>query len=154
LLPVVEIGPPPNPEAVAQVLRNLASFHWVVFTSSNGVHSFMDQLRQSGQDVRALAHLNIAAIGPHTAAALASYGLHANLVPADYHSEGLAKELKPLVCAQRVLLARADRGREVLTSELAELADVKQLAVYTQMNCSDVPHEIQQLLQSNQTIYV
>jgi uroporphyrinogen III methyltransferase/synthase len=53
-------------------------------------------------------------------------------VPSTYRSEELAAELVPLVRGQRVLLARADRGRDVLREQLAAVARVEQVAVYSQ----------------------
>ena len=134
LLPVVEIRPPADWAAVDAVIARLADYHWLVFTSVNGVHSFIGRLRQSGRDLRALGHLRLATIGPTTAAALRGYHLDADLVPGEYCSEGLAAMLKPHVAGKRVLLARADRGRELLRDELSAVADVHQVAVYSQVD--------------------
>jgi uroporphyrinogen III methyltransferase/synthase len=57
-------------------------------------------------------------------------------VPDEYRSEGLAAVLKERVKGQRVLLARADRGREMLREQLALVAEVEQVTVYAQL---DVP---------------
>ncbi len=58
-------------------------------------------------------------------------------MPQTFRSEELAAKLKPLVAGQRVLLARADRGRELLRDELASVAQVEQIAVYSQIDCVD-----------------
>src|SRR5207247_1598299 len=63
---------------------------------------------------------------------LRAYYLEPDLVPDEYDSESLAEALKNKVRGQRVLLARADRGRDLLRAELAKLAEVTQVAVYTQ----------------------
>jgi uroporphyrinogen III methyltransferase/synthase len=67
---------------------------------------------------------------------LRSYYLEPDLVPDEYRSEGLAAALKERVKGQRVLLARADRGRETLREQLALVAEVDQVTVYSQV---DVP---------------
>ena len=72
LLPVVEIGPPLDWAPVDAVIERLGDYHWLVFTSVNGVHSFLGRLPLCGRDLRALGHLRLAAIGPSTAAALAA----------------------------------------------------------------------------------
>ena len=58
--------------------------------------------------------------GPSTAAALRAFHLDADLVPPEFRSEALAAALADQVAGQRVLLARADRGREVLREEAGE----------------------------------
>jgi uroporphyrinogen III methyltransferase/synthase len=131
VLPTVEIheaDPPP----IDRVLARLGSFHWLVFTSSNGVHAFFRRLRQTGRDLRAVGRLKLAVIGPATAETLREYHLEADVLPAEYNSEGLVAVLRDLVAGQRVLLARADRGIELLHEELSKVAEVEQIAVYVQ----------------------
>src|SRR5262249_46580158 len=72
------------------------------------------------------------AIGPATADALRSYHLEPDLVPARFQSEDLADALCERVRGGRVLLARADRGRELLRDRLAAVARGEQVAVYSQ----------------------
>jgi uroporphyrinogen III methyltransferase/synthase len=136
-LPTVDIGPPSDWGPVDAVLARLREFDWLVFTSSNGVSAFFDRLLAVGLDVRAVGHLRLACIGPATAQALARYHLRADVVPARFDSETLAAVLGAQVRGQRVLLARADRGRDVLRAELQALATVEQVAVYRQ---TDVIH--------------
>ncbi len=135
LLPAVEIGPPADWGPVDRALADLHNYHWVVFTSANGVHAFLGRLRALGRDGRALAKVRLATIGPKTAEALRSYYLEPDLVPTTYQSEGLAAALKEKIGAgQRLLLARADRGRELLRHQLAQIAVVEQVAVYSQVD--------------------
>jgi uroporphyrinogen III methyltransferase/synthase len=82
--------------------------------------------------------VRLAAIGPATADALRAYHLEPDLVPAEYRSESLAEALRERVRGQRVLLARADRGRELLRDELAAVAEVNQVAVYAQADASEI----------------
>jgi uroporphyrinogen III methyltransferase/synthase len=133
-LPAVEIVPLRDWSAVDQALARLGEYHWLVFTSANGVEAFVGRVRETGRDLRALGRLRLAAIGPATAEALRRYYLEPDLVPAEYRSESLAAALKEQVAGQRVLLARADRGREVLREELARVANVDQVAVYSQVD--------------------
>src|SRR5207244_3989453 len=134
LLPAVEIHEPADWAPVDRVLERLRNFQWLVFTSVNGVHAFIGRLRKTGRDLRALAGLRLATIGPATADALRSYYLEPDLVPDEYDSESLAEALKDKVRGQRVLLARADRGRDLLRAELAKIAEVTQIAVYSQID--------------------
>jgi uroporphyrinogen III methyltransferase/synthase len=132
LLPTIEIQDPPDWGPVDRALERLGSFQWLVFTSANGVHAFMGRLRKTGRDLRALGTIRLAAIGPATADALRSYHLEPDLVPEEYRSESLAEALRDQVRGQRVLLARADRGRDLLRDELAKITEVTQVVVYSQ----------------------
>lgn len=121
VLPTVEIRPLADWAAVDATLRRLHEFHWLVFTSANGVDALLRRLPALGLDLRALGGVKLAAIGPRTAEALGRYHLQADLVPARYQSEHLSAALREAIApGQRVLLARADRGRELLREELAQ----------------------------------
>jgi uroporphyrinogen III methyltransferase/synthase len=132
VLPGVEILPPADWAEVDDRINRLAEYDWLVFTSANGVQSFLGRLRETGRDMRALANVKLAAIGPGTAEALREFQLNADLVPSEYRSESLAAALAQLAAGQRILLARADRGRDVLRVELAKVAHVDQVTVYRQ----------------------
>ncbi len=137
VLPTVEIRELADFSALDAVLDRLSRYRWLVFTSSNGVHAFIRRLRQRGQDLRALGGLSLAVIGPATAEVLRGYYLEPDLVPEEYRSESLAAALRERVRGQRVLLARADRGREVLRELLGEVAEVEQVAVYRQVDAGE-----------------
>ncbi len=132
VLSVVDIAEPADWGPVDEALARLGEYQWLVFTSSNGVHAFLRRLRHRGRDLRALGGLRLAVIGPATAEALRGYHLEPDVTPAEYNSEALAASLRPLAAGQRVLLARADRGIELLREELSAVARVDQVAVYAQ----------------------
>jgi uroporphyrinogen III methyltransferase/synthase len=134
LLPAVEVRPLADHSAVDAALARLDEFDWLVFTSVNGVDAFLRRLFEIGRDLRALGRLKLAAIGPATADALRRFHLNPDLVPDRYRSEELAVALGDRVAGGRVLLARADRGREVLRETLAGIAHVEQVAVYSQVD--------------------
>jgi uroporphyrinogen III methyltransferase/synthase len=134
VLPTVEIREVADWEPVDRAISEIAGYGWLVFTSVNGVRAFLDRLLHAGRDLRALGGIKLAAIGPVTAQALRSYHLEPDVVPARYRSEGLLEALKEQVRGQRVLLARADRGREMLRDELSAVTEVEQVAVYSQVD--------------------
>jgi uroporphyrinogen III methyltransferase/synthase len=141
VLPAVEVRDPADWSPVDSAMARLSDYDWLVFTSANGVESFFRRLFKTGRDLRAVGHLKIAVIGPHTADALRRFHLTADVVPPSFRSEDLAASLLPLVGGKRVLLARADRGRDVLRQELAAVAQVDQIAVYSQVDAvaADAP---------------
>jgi uroporphyrinogen III methyltransferase/synthase len=135
VLPAVEIREPADWGPVDRALARLASYHWLVFTSVNGVEYLLGRLPKVRLDLRALAPVRLAAIGPKTADALRRFHLEPDVVPARFQSEDLAAELrKHIQPGQRVLLARADRGRDLLRAELSGIAEVDQIAAYSQVD--------------------
>jgi uroporphyrinogen III methyltransferase/synthase len=154
VLPTVEVREPADWAPVDRALAELSSYHWLVFTSANGVHALIGRLRQCGRDLRALGAVQLAAIGPGTAAALRGYHLEPDLVPDRYHSEGLVEALRKVAAGQRVLLARADRGRDVLRQELSSVATVDQVAVYSQVDAVNPDPQTLDLLRRGEIDYV
>jgi uroporphyrinogen III methyltransferase/synthase len=121
-VPTIRIDPPDDPGPLDQAIGVLARFHWIVFTSANGVAAFGERLAAAGLDARALASARLAAIGPETAEALRPLGLSADLVPAEFRAEGLMAVLGPRVGpGTEVLLVRAAEARDVLPRELETL---------------------------------
>ena len=131
LQPAIEIGPPASWEAVDAALSRLDQFDWLVFSSVNGVDYLLGRLLAAHGDLRKLAGIRLAAIGPGTADELAAYHLRPDLIPAEYRAEALADLLATAAAGQRVLLVRASRGREVLAERLlAAGVEVEQVVVY------------------------
>ena len=154
VLPAVEIRPLDDWSEVDDRLARLGEYDWLVFTSANGVHAFLGRLRQTGRDLRALAGLKLAAIGPGTAEALRAFHLDADLVPDEYRSEALAAALAGRAAGQRLLLARADRGRDLLREELAKVATVDQVTVYRQSDAVPADAEVHDALRRGEIDFV
>jgi uroporphyrinogen III methyltransferase/synthase len=154
LLPAVEVREPADWGPVDRALADLAGYQWLVFTSANGVHALLRRLRQTGRDLRSLGGVRLAAIGPGTADALRAYHLEPDLVPPEYRSESLAAALRERAAGQRILLARADRGRDMLRQELAAVATVEQVAVYSQVDALEDAGEVLGRLRAGEIEYV
>ncbi len=152
--PAIEIGPLADMSAVDAVLSRIREFQWLVFSSANGVRYLLERLLEQG-DVRQLAGVRLAAIGPATAEELARYHLQAELVPAEYRAEELAAALAKLTAGQRVLLARASRGREVLAEQLrASGAMVEQVVVYESRDVAHADPAVSAVLTSGTNVWV
>lgn len=145
-LPAVEIADPPDWNAVDQCLERLAEYHWLVFTSAHGVDYFLTRLLHRGGDLRRLGRIHLAAIGPATAEALQRWHLRADVIPQRFDSEGLVDALASRVAGQTVLLARADRGRDLLQLELGRIARVDQVAVYSQRDSAMLDPQVVEAL--------
>lgn len=155
LLPTIEILPPEDWSLVDHAASRLHEFDWLIFTSANGVEYFLNRLWSLGRDARALGHLKLAAIGPATAETLERFQLRADVVPESFRAEALAEVLKPLVNGQRVLWAGANRGRDVLPTELlAAGAHVEKLVVYRNQDAKDIPAETRALLEAGEVDWI
>lgn len=153
--PAIEIGPPQTWEAIDAVLLRLHEFDWLVFSSVNGVDFLFDRLLSAHGDLRKLAGLRLAAIGPGTAEKLVSYRLKADLVPSEYRAEVLADALAAEAVGRRVLLVRASRGREVLAERLHGAgARVEQVVVYQSCDVTTPNSEIAELLHQGRIDWV
>ncbi len=117
--PTIRVASLEDYTALESALRDLHSFDWVVFSSSNGVESCWAKMRALGLDARSFSDARLAAIGPATAEALQRRGLVADFVPESSISEDVAAGLLERGAGgQRVLVVRALEGREALEAAL------------------------------------
>ncbi len=137
--PAIRTVPLPGPAP------DLASYDLVCLTSPVGVDALFERLRTGGLDARAFAGVRVAAIGPGTAEALATYGIVADVIPERAVAEGLVEALSDLTPpVHRALIARASEGREVLPEALREQgAEVDVLALY-ETRAEDAPAQLLQ----------
>lgn len=116
-------------EKLTQAIGKLSGYTWLVFTSSNGVELFFEELKENHKDIRSLCDIRFAVIGSGTKDALEAKGIYADFVPAKYSSKDLAAEWIPeLTSNDRVLLLRAEEASQELTKAL-EQADIPYEAI-------------------------
>jgi uroporphyrinogen III methyltransferase/synthase len=130
--PTIRIAAPEDSAPLDRAVADAASFNWIIFTSANAVDSFMSRLTATA-DVRELKGVRICTVGPSTASRLLRYGVRADLMPAEYRAEALMDALRTAgpLRGKRVLLPRADIGRDLLVDELRQAgADVTEAVAY------------------------
>ncbi|HEX6714834.1 MAG TPA: uroporphyrinogen-III C-methyltransferase [Thermoleophilaceae bacterium] len=130
--PAIRIQPRAVTGEVAQAAREIGSFAVVCVTSPNGAALLLDAVEAVGGDARSLAGVEVAAIGPGTAAELARRGIRPDVVAEVSTAEGLLDALAEIeVAGERVLLARAAEARDALPDGLRERgADVVVVPLY------------------------
>jgi len=112
-------------------LAKLHQYHWIIFTSVNGVDAFWDRIDERAINRKELRHLKVVAIGPATRKAVEGQGKQVEVMPPEYVAESVVESLRGQVDGQRVLLARARVARDVIPVELAKLgATVDVVEVY------------------------
>jgi len=144
-VPLLEIQPPVTFEPLDRALRNLAAYHWILFTSANTVRAVAARARELRIPLvfpRSVSHepedkyrrspdrlsrespdsrqARIAAVGAATADALTQEGLTVDLVPQRYVAESLIESLsaQSQLTGQRILLARAQVARDIIPDSL------------------------------------
>ena len=117
-IPFIEIRKPQSFQPLDDALKNLKSYDWLILTSVNGVHALWERRRKFRLTRKHFKHLQIAAIGPATKAALLRSGLKVKMVPEEYVAESVVKGLRDKVNGKRVLLVRAKVARDVIPEEL------------------------------------
>jgi uroporphyrinogen III methyltransferase / synthase len=121
LASTIAIVPPDDVHASHRAIDELSAYAWVVFTSQNGVDAFFDRLASLDADARYIGATKIAAIGAKTAERLRRYGVRADLVPAAYISEEVARSLIEATReGERILVYRAQEARDVLPEMLED----------------------------------
>lgn len=119
--PAMELSAPSDPGALDRAIEGIHRYAFLILTSAVGVHAFVDRLLARGKDLRHLAGVKLAVVGPGTGSALRQRGLLADVSPGEFRGEALAAEVaKAAGAGARVLLARAEEGREVLQLELSK----------------------------------
>jgi len=122
LMPTIVIEPPESWAPLDAALARSHDYRWAIFTSVNGVRMVRRRLGGAGQGRDVLGSCRIAAIGPATAEALRTWGLTAEVVPAEYVAEGLVDRLRSLIRpGDRVLVPRAAETRDLLVRELSAM---------------------------------
>jgi len=132
-MPVLEVTDPPDPGAVDAAIAQLATYDWLVLTSTNAVDRFFARLVFTDRTGEALTHVRIAAVGKATAAHLREKGVTPDLVPDEARAEGLvaAFRVRGVGAGCHILLPRALVAREVLPDKLRAMgAHVDVVPVY------------------------
>lgn len=99
---------------------------WIVFTSSNGVKFFAEELKMNPPG-RLVDAMRIAVVGPQTAQMAEEYGLKHVFIPSTFTAAHLAREL-PDVNGAHILWPRSARSdlefQKILESRGAQVTDM------------------------------
>ncbi len=125
-LPTIRIEPPTDLRGFAELVQDAHAYDWIIFTSPNGVNAFFDLFYKLYDDAREIGAAKIAAIGPATGQRIRDFHMHVDLQPEDFVAEALVREFKKLGGVEnlRILLARAEKARDVLPKELSAMGGI------------------------------
>ena len=115
-LPALVIGPPDDWGPLDAALRSLERFHWLIFSSANGVDAVWQRLDH--------LHLHqgptwprLAAVGRKTAQAIQRQGWPIPFVPQDFVADSLLACFPEPVHGRQLLLPRVQSGGRPLLAE-------------------------------------
>ncbi len=145
-LPAITVEPPADQAALRRAVQSASDYHWVVFTSANGVDFFVRAAEDLGVDVtEALAAARLCCVGPTTASALEALGLEVEVVPETHSAEGVVEALSaqtPLR-GQRILIPTVAEARPVLRTGLRERgAEVDDVIAYRTVFVEEVGPDV------------
>jgi len=125
-LPTIRIEPPSDLRAFAELVQDAHAYDWIVFTSPNGVTAFFDLFYKLYDDAREIGPARIAAIGPATAQRIKDFHLKVDLQPEEFVAESIVREFRKQGGVEnlRILLARAEKARDLLPRELSALGAI------------------------------
>jgi uroporphyrinogen-III synthase len=132
-LPALVIGPPDEWGPLDDALEELDTFHWLVFSSVNGVEAVEQRLQRIGRNLGDRPRsLKIAAVGRKTAARLEELGAPADFVPPSFVADSLIEHFPVSGWGQRLLIPRVQSGgRTLLADAFAEAGTrVVEVAAY------------------------
>jgi uroporphyrinogen III methyltransferase / synthase len=125
-LPSIRVEPPTDLREFAELVQDAHAYDWIVFTSANGVDAFFEIFFKLYDDARELGAARIAAIGPATAQRVKDFHLHVDLQPPTFVAEAMVKEFEKTGGIEnlRILIARAERARDLLPKALASMGAI------------------------------
>ncbi|HWQ91370.1 MAG TPA: uroporphyrinogen-III C-methyltransferase [Clostridia bacterium] len=151
-IPTIKLEPPSDRQQIVDVLLELNSYDWLVFTSPNGVTSFFDYFFRSFHDMRDLGGARIAAVGPATAKKLKELHLQVDLMPDEALASSIAEAFAEFESIEnlKICLLRAEVANHELPAALEALgAIVDDIACYkTVPELDDLTGTAAQLLET------
>ncbi len=148
-LPALVIGPPDDWSPLDEALEELDHFHWIIFSSANGVNAVQHRLQLLGSSLsKKPKSLKIAVIGKKTARVLETYGICPDFIPPKFVADSLIDNFPVSAWGLRILLPRVQSGgRTLLADALGKAgARVQEVAAYESSCPKDIPPETSQAI--------
>ena len=142
--PAIHVGYPDDLNPLDDALREIDDFHWIIFSSSNGIKFVDERLRNFNTSLKECSKkLKIAVVGEKTAFTLKEFGIEADFVPPEFVAESLIQNFPTSGYGLRVLLPRVQTGgRNLIANEFRNSGSrVVEVAAY-ETRCPDsIPQE-------------
>ena len=150
-LPVIKIVPVENFLIIDKAIKEINKYHWIIFTSQNGIDLFMKRFILKGKHLKDFKAIKFAVIGKVTGGKLKKYGIKASFIPKKYNSEALLSGLKKYsLKGKNILIPRAQETSKVLPLGLKKIgAKVDEIVLYRIQNEKVNCNKVKSLLKEN-----
>lgn len=130
--PLIRIERIEDNTQLRSAIEDLNTYNWIIFTSRYGVRYFFEELDKMKKDIRSLAQIKIASVGPVTTNELARRGLYPDMESATESAEGIVSCFEQQrITGNKILLPRSDKGVPELARQLIGLGNtVSDIPVY------------------------
>lgn len=154
-LPLLSFKPIISSET-REVIMNIHTYDWLVFTSKNGVEFFLYALEKLTGDTKLPSTCKIAVVGKQTNDTFKKYGMSADLIPKKFVAEDLLEDLlKTVQKTERVLIVKGNLARDVIASVLVDhQVDVTQLVVYETIMETSVKQKLYEIVSNKEVNFV
>lgn len=132
-LPLITVSKAVDRQTFVEILAELGSYDWIVFTSANGVRFFFEDFLKGFKDIRALGMLRFACVGKATAREIERHHIRVECMPDTATGESLADALIETgsLDSAKVIVVTGNLNRDVLVRKLeAGGAIVDRLLLY------------------------
>ena len=137
--PAISIGDPDDLNPLDEALNQINDFHWIIFSSSNGIKFVDKRLRYFNSSLKECSKkIKIAVVGEKTAQTLDDFGIKADFIPPEYVAESLIDNFPISGYGLRVFLPRVQTGgRDLIADEFRKAGSrVFEVAAY-ETRCPD-----------------
>ena len=142
--PAISIGDPDDLQPLDEALNEINDFHWIIFSSSNGIKFIDQRLRYFNSSLKECSkQIKIAVVGEKTAKTLDDFGIQADFIPPEFIAESLIENFPISGYGLRVFLPRVQTGgRNLIAEEFRKAGSrVIEVAAY-ETRCPDsIPKE-------------
>jgi uroporphyrinogen III methyltransferase/synthase len=147
-LPFIRIERDFDRQQLGEILAGIATYEWILFTSTNGVRFFFELFYKAFDDIRCLGPMRIAAVGAATAREIEKHRLKVDLLPEKANADALADALikHESIDNIQILVITGNKNRETLVQRLETegraIVDTLPLYKTTQTDLSEHPDAI------------
>lgn len=133
-MPLVKIEPAQLNENEKQYFKQLHNFNWLIFTSTNGVYCFFENLQKIQGNQILPESLQVAVIGNKTEQVLNSFGYKSAFTnpgsTGEEFAEYFVQKIQTENSKPNILLALGNIARNVIQNALNEFANCTRLNLY------------------------
>ena len=117
--PAIDVGYPDDLNPLDDALSEINDFHWIIFSSSNGIKYVDERLRNFNTSLKECSKkMKIAVVGKKTSLTLGELGIEADFVPPEFVAESLIENFPISGYGLKVFLPRVQTGgRNLIANE-------------------------------------